>query len=484
VNNVNKCKQLCILFYLFCFTTPVFAINQNKTLNTLDTSINKIRIRNNIAATAYVIVSGKKIIHSSVHGVSDKLTNRPATPNTTFRIGSITKSFTSLAILKLEQQGKISLKDDLLKHVSDAPLTNPWKNTNPVKIAHLLEHTSGLLDLTKKEMNYPGPEPLSLRQGLFFTNSYRKTIWPPGLHHSYSNAGAGYAAYALEKITGRNFEGYVEEEIFNPLDMKLASFNYDVAIKNKLATGYDTDGDTVIPYWHMTLKPFGAINATANGMANFVQMLINYGVYNNKIIFNKNLIRRMESPRTSLAATTGLEFGYGCGNYQYIHKGFLFHGHGGDGDGYLAHYAYNRDTDLGYFIVINAFNYQVLKKMRSKIEDYIIKDSNPPEIPTPIVLQKSHLKKFTGRYQAITHRFPWDKIAEIKADQVLIYMKNGSLQIKLPGSASNKLLPVTKNHFRYIDEPVATTAFIFHNDSLYFQGEIGNYIRIDNTRFH
>jgi len=133
-------------------------------------------------------------MHSAAYGMSDKKSKHPATLDTIFRIGSITKSFTSLALLKLQEQKKISLQDALLKHTSNAPLTNPWQKTRPVTIAHLLEHTSGLPDLTKKEFDYPGPEPLSLEQGLFYNHQPRKVLWPPGLHSSYSNAGAGYAA--------------------------------------------------------------------------------------------------------------------------------------------------------------------------------------------------------------------------------------------------------------------------------------------------
>jgi len=120
--------------------------------------------------------------------------------------------------------------------------------------------------------------------------------------------------------------------------------------------------------------------------------------------------------------------------------------------------------------------------MRNKFEDYLIKDAKPPQTITPIILSKPHLEKLASRYQAVTHRFPWEKIETIKRDKILISVDNGSLQIIINDTVFHKLIPVTKCKFRYLNEPLATSAFIFHDSELYFQGKVGSYKRINKTR--
>ena len=488
---MSKRHLYLICTLLLALTSRVFAATNYQSEApelTLDRSINNIRLKQNVAAVAYIITSKNRVLHSATHGVSNRESQHPVTLDTVFRIGSITKSFTALALLKLQEQKKISLEDTLKQHTADTPFTNPWDKKYPVTIAQLLEHTSGLSDLTKKEFNYVGPtiknadmeqqKILSLRQGLYFNAHARKALWPPGLHPSYTNAGAGYAAYALEKITGVSYENYVQEHIFKPLAMNQASFFLDENTKQQLATGYDTDGETSIPYWHMIMRPFGAINTTTTEMSNFLQMLLNYGQFKGNIIFHKNSIKRMETPRTTLAAASGLTFGYGLGNDQHIYNGFLFHGHSGDGDGYLARYAYNRKIGKGYFLVINAYNHSAMTRMKAQIEDYITAGHKKPAPPLVAKLDVSDLKPYAGKYQAVTHRFPWRSAAQKQQDRLEITLVNKSLQIKTPGDKPRKLFAVTSNHFRYRNEPVATIAFIEHMGMLYLQSEDGNYLKI------
>jgi len=449
----------------------------------LDTAIKETRIQHNVAAVAYVIVSKDKLIVSGAQGVSDKKSLRPVTLDTIFRIGSITKSFTSLALLKLQQQGKISLHDPLKQHAKDAPLHNPWSKTRQVTIAHLLEHTSGLTDLSKKEFDYPDADSLSLKQGLFINSQPRKALWPPGLHKSYSNAGAGYAAYALENITGSTYEEYVQMNIFQPLAMSHSNFFLDQNTQRNLATGYDTDGDTPIPYWHMILRPFGAINTTAKEMSHFVQMLLNKGNYLGKAVVHKNAISRMETPQTTLAASTGLTFGYGAGMDQHTHNGFVFYGHSGDGDGYLAQYAYNRDIGLGYFVVINAFNHPAINKIQTQLEDYITAEHTKPALPRSHHIDQQKLQRYTGKYTAVTQRFPWLITRTItkqqtQQDTVEIKLNTGFLQLITPNNNVRTLIATANHHFRFSDQPVATSAFIQYDNNLYFQSERGSYKKI------
>lgn len=468
-----------IFLLLVCMSARTHA--REEKLETLIRDVDEIRIRHHLPAVAFTLVSREKVLWSGTLGIRDRKSRQAADANTRFRIGSITKAFTSLALLKAQEQGKLSLSDPLSTHVSDAPLRNRWRSTHPVRIAHLLEHTAGLLDLSKAEFDHNDSEPLTLRQGLFFGTEPRRTQWPPGLHSSYSNAGAPYAAYALETATKQSYEDFVTQKLFVPLEMHSAGFHLDEKTARDLATGYDADGETVIPYWHMIMRPFAAINVKPHEMGNFVQMLLNRGQYKGRRILQETSIARMEQPKTSLAARAGLGYGYGLGNYQTVHAGFIFHGHGGDGDGYLAHYAYNRDANLGYFAVTNAFNHDAINAIRDRIEDFIIAGLRPPKSKAALA-DTATLIALTGRYHAVTRRFHWDDKGQNEHDQIEVLLIGDTLYTRTPKGKRRPLIPASPTFFRRPDEPVATIAFIEHDGDLYLQGDFGNYRRGAESR--
>ncbi len=459
-------------------TPNAAASERDAALEALIAEIDTVRRGHEVAGVALTLVTPDEVIWSGALGLADVKTQRPVSPETLFRIGSVTKAFTALALLMLDQQGELSLDTPLKQVAPDASLNNPWDDTRPVRIAHLLEHTAGLLDITRAEFDHN--EPQTLEQALAFMPEARTSHWPPGMHSSYSNAGAAYAAYALEQITGQRYEAFVEQNVFRPLAMHSASFFLDAPTRQHLATGYDRDGVTVIPYWHMIFRPFGAINVKPREMAGFVQLLLNDGRVNGRRLLSPAAIRRMETPRTSLAAHSGLAYGYGLGNYQYVHEGFLFHGHGGDADGYLAHYAYNRDSARGYFVVINAFNGEALAEMRDLIEDYIVRDLRP-RAPAPGELDEAVLARLTGLYGPVTRRFPWTPPETLAHDRLEVILDRGTLFTRNASGAKRPLLPVNAWHFRRPGEPVATIAFIENGGELYLQGDFGNYRRLGPT---
>jgi len=217
-------------------------------------------------------------------------------------------------------------------------------------------------------------------------------------------------------------------------------------------------------------------------MAAFLKLLINRGATAHGRLLSPHSIDRMEHPQTTLAARSGLRYGYGLGNYQWLREGYLFHGHGGDADGYLAHYGYNRDTGLGYFIVINAFNGTALRRMRLHIERFIVKDLPPPEPLPPYALRVEHLQKYAGQYAAATHRFPWRAPGHGATDTLEILIADGSLHTRRPNRPKMALHAVSEQHFRRHDETAATAAFVDYAGAIYLQGDMGNYRRIGESQ--
>ena len=169
-----------------------------------------------IPGVGMAIVSRDKVLWVGGFGAMDLETRRPVTADTMFRIGSVTKMFTALGLIMLDEEHKLRLDGPVREFAPEAPYTNPHEQEHPVTIAHLLEHTAGLQDLTKAQFEHSDPKPLTLEEGLAFDAASRAVRWKPGLHAVYSNAGYGLAGYVLQTVAKVRYEDFIAERIFRP----------------------------------------------------------------------------------------------------------------------------------------------------------------------------------------------------------------------------------------------------------------------------
>ncbi len=192
-------------------------------------------------------------------GKSNVAANQATTDETLFRIGSTSKAFASLSILKLVNEGKLSLQDPVHKLVPEIWFENRWEATDPVRVVDLLEHTTGWDDMHLPEYAKDA-KGMTLREGLDYYQHSRISRWRPGTRMAYCNSGPPVAAYIVEKITGQRFEDYVTQNFFLPIGMKTAT--YFEQPSPQLTTLYHADGKTPYPYWNILLRPAGSINAS------------------------------------------------------------------------------------------------------------------------------------------------------------------------------------------------------------------------------
>lgn len=428
----------------------------------LQRAIDEIRADAGVPGAALVIVDRKGIIWSAAFGIADNVSRQAVTPDTVFRIGSVTKVFTAAALVQLARRDDFSLDDAVSKHLPPGLFFNRWQDTQPITVAHLLEHTSGFRDWTKAEFDYNVP--VDLEQGLAFSPRSRTAQWKPGTHSVYSNSNYGLAGLVLERVSGRDYETFIRNALFTPLGMRSATSLQ--ARTTNLATGYDSDGTTQIPYWHMIQRPAAAINATPQEMGALVTMLLNQGGYQGHSVLTPDEIQRMESPLTSLAARNGLRFGYGLGMYPYYRNRFLFMGHGGDGDGYLSRFGYCRQLGVGYFVTINSYNGSALRRMRRAIEEQLIRDHRPPPAPPVVHLDADLVNRYTGNYSLAAWRFDWQSAGRSLRVGVAA---DGGLYTQRAGGERMPLLAVSDNTFRRANENSATAGFFEANGKLYFE---------------
>ena len=377
-------------------------------------------------------------------GKSDVAANRATTADTQFRIGSTSKAFASLSILKLSNEGKLSLNDSVHKLVPEVWFENPWEATDPVRVVDLLEHTTGWDDMHLREYAKDDPA-LPLRDALDYDHHSRISRWRPGTRMAYCNSGPAVAAYIVEKITGEKFEDYVGKNFFDPIGMKTAT--YFKPTSGMLTNLYHADGKTTYPYWNVEYRPAGSINASAKDMAAYVQFYLNRGTVNGVEVIPAASIDRMEMPTRTWAAQQGLKAGYGLSNYWSINEGFVYHGHDGGVAGGLTEMAYIPDNDVGYFYSINAANGGSFGKIGEAIRAYLTRNL-PKPVPPPVAPLSTNAAAYAGWYQPDSTRSELTHFLERLLGIVRVRFEDGQLLVSNIGERNIVFVPVTDTQFR------------------------------------
>ncbi|MGA2807589.1 MAG: serine hydrolase [Terracidiphilus sp.] len=397
-------------------------------------------------------------------GKSNVAANHATTDETLFRIGSTSKAFASLSILKLASEGKLSLQDPVHKLVPEIWFENRWEATDPVRVVDLLEHTTGWDDMHLAEYAKDA-KGLSLREGLDYYRRSRVSRWRPGTRMAYCNSGPSVAAYIVEKLSGQRFEDYVGQNFFLPIGMKTAT--YFEQPSPQLTTLYHADGKTPYPYWNILERPAGAINASAKDMAAYVQFYLNRGTVGGVEVAPAAWIDRMETPTRTWEAQQGLKAGYGLSNYTSIHDGFVYHGHDGGVDGGLTEMAYLPESGVGFFFSINAGSGEAFGKIGDAIRAYVTRSLQKPPVPAAGQLPGT-AQAYAGWYLPDAPRVELTDFLGRLLGLSRVRFDGGRLLLTNLGQIDQPFIPVSGVEFRYVPkkgsaEPIATAMLLAPN---------------------
>lgn len=392
-----------VLLALLLLLGPCWAkdevLSACKDTTELQQRIEKVLLENKVPGASVVLANRGGVIWVAGLGKSDVALGQATTPDTLFRIGSITKMWAGLAALKLQSEGRLDLQAPLRSLAPEIRFENSWEERHPVRIIHLLEHTTGWDDWRLREYAHSDPKPIDLREGLDFYPRSRTSRWQPGTRYAYCNSGPAVVAYLVQKITGQDFEAYVKEHFFKPMGMDTASFRLDSLTEQRLTKLYHQDGKTPFPYWHALMRPMGAINASAKDMGQALRFFLNRGTLDGRVILPPGALDRMETPSSSLGARAGLKIGYGIHNFAaQDDNGFAWYGHDGAVEGGISRLAYLPEAGVGYFISFNAANGDAFTAVRKLIRAYLIKDLPRPALPQVHALSPSVATTYQGWY--------------------------------------------------------------------------------------
>jgi CubicO group peptidase (beta-lactamase class C family) len=227
------------------FTDPDRVKKLESALPEVDQIFRHYAAERKIPGMVWGVVIDGRVAHVESAGVQDRASKAPVAADTAFRIASMTKSFTALAILKLRDEGKLSLEDPVSKWLPEfARMELPTRDTAPIRIRQLLSHSAGL-----PEDNPWGDQQLSasdadltrwLRRGIPFST-------PPDTRYEYSNYAFGLLGRIVAKASGMPYEKYIRAEILAPLHMDASTFEFSQVPAGNRAVGYRLQPDGTYP---------------------------------------------------------------------------------------------------------------------------------------------------------------------------------------------------------------------------------------------
>ncbi len=349
-----------------------------------------------LSALTVGIMRGNDVELLRGYGLADREKKTPAAPATIFKIGSITKQFTALAILQLAEQGKLSLDDDLSKWLPEFPMRG-----RHIPISMLLQHTSGIKNYTELGPAYMRDsftvDVPHARLVRMFAN--RPDDFAPGTDFNYTNSPFFLAGMIVEKASGQSYGDYLKTHIFGPVGMTSSSYCDDKQPQGR-AVGYafDKGALAVAPPISMTV-PFsaGALCSNVPDLLRYQRALLD------KKIVNAQSWQRMITPAT---LADGFRTSYGFGLViDDDFDGERVIGHGGQINGFWASLMYypSRDLTVAVLSNVNPAGGEPLWTIAERMARVAMGKSAAKVTPA-IIADSARLARYAGTYEVAHQR--------------------------------------------------------------------------------
>jgi CubicO group peptidase (beta-lactamase class C family) len=249
----------------------------------------------NVPGAVIAIVHDGQIALLKGYGVANKNTRAPVDPyRTVFRAGSVTKTFTAVAIMQLMEQGRLDPSRDVNTYLHDMKVPSAFGE--PITASQLLTHTAGL------DVTLAGTGARSADQvqplGSYLAKNLPPRVRPPGRTIAYSNHGFTLLGHIVEQISGESYPQFMKRHVFDPLGMNSSSMEFTSDVQSRAATGYEPRGATghrVAPVVHPNISPAASLNTTAADMAKFMIAQLEGGVYDGSRILSDSSVRLMQA---------------------------------------------------------------------------------------------------------------------------------------------------------------------------------------------
>jgi CubicO group peptidase (beta-lactamase class C family) len=386
----------------------------------------------NLPGATVLIAKDDKIIYRKAFGMANLELNVPMKPENVLQLASITKQFTSVAILILMEQDKLDLQDPLSKYIADFP------RGNEITLHHLLNHTSGIKDYTripefrdKTRLDLTPEEIISAFKNL-------PLEFNPNEKYDYSNSGYVLLGYIIEKISGMSYGDFIQKNIFDKLGMKNSNYVDTYKIIPNRAYGYQLyEGNYENAEYISPTFPYaaGSLMSTVDDM-----FLWNKAIHNNTLISEKSKLIAFKNH----TLTNGNPSNYGYGWFINEMADITTLEHTGGINGFSTSGIFVPGRNIYAIVLTNRNDGKGPESRNLKAVSILL--GKPIVDKASITLSEKQLKKWVGAYQ-------FDDVIRF------ITFDNGMLYSKREGGRPIKLIPLTENNFRFEEDLFATYNF-------------------------
>jgi len=313
--------------------TSFFARAQNLD-SKIDSLLSNLFQDNNGPGGVFMVAKGGKPIYLKAFGKANLELGVNMKPENVFQLGSMTKQFTAIAILKLAEEKRLNLHNSISKYIPDYPLGNK------ITIHHLLTHTSGIKDFTKmKSLQEVAQRDFSPKQMVdFFKNE--SVDFSPGEKFEYNNSGYVVLGFIIELVSGTTYENYINKNIFEKAGMSHSRYASDIAIVKDRAYGYQKKDSGYVNKSKISFTiPFssGSLMSTADDMLKWQNAL-----NGNRIVG----VKTIDKAFTKYQLNSGETFSYGYGWHLKEINGTSTREHGGSIFGFKTMGVYIPSKDI------------------------------------------------------------------------------------------------------------------------------------------
>ena len=335
------------------------SINIDRVVADLEPEIQRMMLEGKIPSVAIALIAGDRVIWSGGYGYSNLWARTPATASTVYLIGSTFKAMSTIALLQQMEQGKFKLDDRVSDYLKDFKIQNEDPQ-HPVTFRHLFTHTSGLPADFGGVPVWADTVPPTLDQ---YLSKSLKVTKPPMAEVVYSNQAYTLVGYLVQKFSGVPYKQYIQEHIFNPLEMTSTAFEPRPDMEERLSIPYVVDEKTGGQVGTVRLKaavwPAGLVYGTVLNQANWLIANLNGGKFKGKQIISEAtlqqmLTRQFDQFKGPVEGIWGNDTaGFGLTWWVQVRDGDRYFAHSGSVPGYTAFLLGNRDRKLGFAILTN-----------------------------------------------------------------------------------------------------------------------------------
>lgn len=367
------------------------------------------------------ITDRERLLHESYQGWSDIGARKPVARDTLFQIGSISKSFTSVALLRLSEKGLVDLNGPVEQYV-------PWFKTKSshgtITLHHLMTHTAGLITGTEETLAAE-TEVLSLAE--------TEMGAAPGEYFHYSNSGYKLLGLVLEAVTGKKASEAVMDYVVRPLGMSSTWTAIVNDLRERTAVGYvPFYDDRPLPNrgrlapgpWIESDTADGSISSTAEDMAKYVRMLLNRGMGPRGPIISEESFLKLVQKATRSDESSEEYYGYGL--CTIVSGGRTLIGHTGGMVGYVSEMSLDMNAGIGLIVMINA-NIEVQNIARDvmRVLQLTISGEPLPELAEFDPLAVQGAQEYAGCYLSSARR------AEVSTRGQRLFLRMGGVECPL-----------------------------------------------------